>query len=212
MALSFNDRVLLQALVTQIVTGEAGRGIRLFPMQGRFRSDQDEIIFVLAEEMKRQTGGGLTIKRADVALFAHQAMGPGLYLVVCPADVPEEKVTQVGVDMNLLFVGPYGEKGSVEYPAEQASSQEQERHRAATADIERNRVLRQQGKQDAEVFLALLKQALYHCLVTFATTPETRDRVQYLLNSTTLSLESVAAATAALGIPFNQLVRQAVGQ
>lgn len=64
-----------------------------------------EMASFLAERVEHFSGGKYTIRQADPSLFRGRTSETLMYLVRCPHNTPEGKVTRLSEDMELIVFG-----------------------------------------------------------------------------------------------------------
>ncbi len=198
LSLSPSAQVLLAACARAIANGGSYAVINLWPLGRESDECWKEIPTFLEAAVERASGGQLTIRQADKALFRVKYNGEGCYLVACPFSTPAGTVTELTDDMQLVFIGPYDDGLSV--PAERASQVEVRAYRNREAIIEIERQKDEQAASDAKMFLFHLSSLVYTAVASLPANDERRREAIDLLHRTEKpSLETLARACRLVG-------------
>jgi hypothetical protein len=100
-------RQILEVCGRLMTVGDQNRALDLFSFRGVFRTSATECIEVLRVTVEAESGGRLTVREADCSVIPGAPMGiSNLFVVVCVADTPSGRVTQLSPDMAPYAIAP----------------------------------------------------------------------------------------------------------
>jgi len=201
--LSEHDKELLRTCAFAIVYPELSSGVDLYEMTDElFRARGNQVLQELAQWVESYSQRKRTVRMADPALFANPNSVWTLYLAACDISTPEGVVTAPSDDTSLWTIGPY-EDGLTEQTRATPEEVAKARNRAK---IQRRRTEQKTvGKATTQQFLDSLLGGLRERIEVITDDGIKKD-AEYALEFSP-GIENIAAACAALGISFEELVR-----
>jgi hypothetical protein len=210
MTLNPYSKALLD-ICAQAIVRNSRSDVDLFPLNSDHSVYSKETPEYLAGKVEELTHRTRTVRRADPALFANIPQGRYFFLVACPYDTPQGRVTELTEDMVLVGLGL--SSNGFQLPAKQATPETTAKYRrdaeTAAARAETSRRLSEKADEIEAAFMTALTDTARRWISDIVRhDAELRDYERILNRVGGVTLKDIALVCVKLELPLSDMIAE----